>query len=124
MVAPGSRAMGLSGECAKNNELIPARTLSPAAENDAATVVLDRTGEDLRRGGAGPVDEHRQGAAPDLLDPAATDQLHPAMAVADLHDRTGAGEEAGEIARLVQGSPAVAAQVDDQAVDPLDLEFG
>src|SRR5690606_501956 len=93
------------------------------ADDQASTVVLDRAGEDLRCRGGVTIHHDRQG--PRVADRRVgvdVDADAPG-AVANLDDGAAVDEESGQGDRLGQRSAAVAAQVHDQGVDVLPLEF-
>ena len=117
VVPPGHEAaqvdQGLDGPLAEGG----------LADDDAAPVVLDGAGEDLRGRGAVPVDQHREGPLVDHLGIRVLLHLQVAVRTADLDHRAGSNEEAGQFGRLHQGAAAVAAQVDDDPVDPFGLEL-
>ena len=94
------------------------------AHDDAAVLVLDGTGEDLRRRGTILIDEHRHGALEELgmavgvvftprsLAPLCIDN-HVALAEKLVDDHHSG----------LQIAPAVVLQVDDEAVHTLALQF-
>ena len=94
------------------------------ADDEAAAVVLDRAGEDLRGRGRAAVDQHRQRALPrDARVVVAVDH-HPATGFAHLHHRAAVDEQAGELDRLVQRAAAVVAQVQHHAIDLVGAQPG
>ena len=93
------------------------------ADDDGASVVLQGAGDDLGGGGADAVDQHDHGLR-ERDGGIVVVEGDRAARLADLDDRTGFEEEAGEVDGLGEGSAAVAAQVEDEALDVLGVEFG
>ena len=94
-----------------------------AADHHAQAVVLDGAGENLRGGGRVAVHDHSQRAVPQGAVVGILVDVRPAVEIGDLHDRPGFHEQAGEFHRFLQRAAAVVAQIDDQAVHALGLEF-
>src|SRR6056297_912899 len=92
-------------------------------EDDAATVVLYGRGEDLRRRSARAVDQHRQRTVPGHARFPVGFDRDPAVGVAHLDYRPGIDEQSGHGGRLDQRTAAVAAQVNDDALDAVGAQF-
>src|SRR5690606_17889584 len=94
------------------------------ADHDAAAVVLDGGGENLRRAGAVAVHQHDEGAVvDDLVRARIVEDLHAAARLLELHDRSVLDEEAAELLRLREVTAAVGAQIHDEADNALGLEL-
>ena len=85
---------------------------------------MRRRHDAARRGrGAVAVDQHRQWSRIDLFGIRVTLDLDLAGRIADLDHRALFDEQPGQFGRLRQGTTAVAAQIDDDPVDPRGLEL-
>ena len=89
------------------------------ADHQAATVVLDRAGEDFRCRSRTAIGQHRQRAVPGHAGVVVAVDADAAAGFAHLHHRALVDEQAGEFDRFVQRTAAVVAQVHDHAVDVL-----
>ncbi|VTQ27132.1 Uncharacterised protein [Pseudomonas aeruginosa] len=87
-------------------------------------VVLHGAGEDLRGGGRETVDQYRQRAGIEGLAFVVVEHVDAAVAVAHQYGRALVDEQAGQLGGLLQGAAAVVAQVEDDAVDLVLLQFG
>ena len=94
------------------------------ANDQAATVILDRGGEDLGCRRRVPVDHHRERTVPRDARIGVALDLHLAPCVALLDDRAGFDEETGKLDRLGQRAATVVAQIDDDAIDLLLAKVG
>ena len=88
------------------------------ADDQAAAVVLDHAGEDLRGAGAQLVDQDDERAVPGGPLVVVVEVLD-AEGFLDLDDRALVDEQAGEGDRLLEQAAAVAAEVDHHGVDAL-----
>ena len=84
------------------------------AEHDAAVIVLDRAGEDLRGGGAEAVHEHGERAVVGDAGLRVIEHFEAAGGVLELHDRAAIDEQAGEGGRFGQIAAAVVTQVEHE----------
>src|SRR5690606_8074996 len=93
------------------------------AHHQAAPVVLDGAGKDLRCRGAQAVDQHHQRPVVHRRLAGAVLAGNHLVGVADLYHRARVDEQVGEGGGFMEGPAAVVAQVDDDAVDILRPEF-
>ena len=115
---------GLAAPALQRDQVLH-RALAEAAlaDHHAAAVVLDGAGEDLRSRGAETVDEHDQRTIVDGAFYDVVEDLFRAVGELDLHHRPLVDEQSRERLGFRQETAAVAAQVDDETVDLLDLEL-
>ena len=94
-----------------------------AAGDDAAAVVLNGAGEDLRRGRRQPVHHHGQRAIPIHIRVRICLNVRVAPLHPHLHHRARLDEEPSEPLRLLQRAAAVVAQIHHDALDPFRLQL-
>ena len=93
------------------------------ADDQAAAVIADHAGEDLRRAGAELVDQDDERAIPRCPFVVVVEMLD-AEDFLDLDDRSGVDEETGERLGLVEQAAAVPPEIEDDRVDVRGLELG
>ena len=118
-------ARALVGRPAVEVEQVLHRALAEGrlADDQAAAVVLDGTGHDLRSRGRGAIHQHRQRPVPGDAGLAVGLHVDAAARLAHLHHRAGVDEQAGQFDRLVERAAAVVAQVQHHAVEVLAAEL-
>src|SRR5690554_2031180 len=93
-----------------------------AAEYQAATVILNGTGEDFRSRSGEPVDQYGQRAIVEGADFGIAKQADTATGVAYLYGGPTVDEQAEQGVGFLQGAATVVAQIEYQTVDTLLLE--
>ena len=93
------------------------------ADDDGAAVILERTGEDLRGGGAEAGRQHGERSIVGDRGICLAVDGGAAERILDLHDRALPDEEAGEFDGFGEQAATVAAQVDDERLDAFLLQF-
>ena len=84
--------------------------------NHGAAVILKGRGQNFRGGCAEFINEHHNGAIEEFLAVVSGFDIHVAAGVLDLHHGAVSGKEARHQAHFLQGTAAVAAQVNYQAI--------
>src|SRR5690348_10705272 len=92
-------------------------------EHDAAFVVLNRAGEDLRCRRAEAIHQHRERTIVLSARLWILEHFEPARRVLQLHDRSLVDEETRERGRFRQITAAVVAQIEHESVDLLRLQL-
>ena len=93
------------------------------ANDEAASVILNRRRENLRSRRAVPVDQHHQRPAVEHRVILVLQHHLAAHRVADLHDRPHAGKKTGNVDRLFERSASIFAKIDDDALHLLLVEL-
>src|SRR5690554_4094196 len=88
-------------------------------DHQAAAVVLNGPGKNLRSGSAHPVHQHHHGAIPGDAGILISQHLNPVVRTADLNRGSTVDKQSYQVVGLVKGTATVIAQVDNQTVDVL-----
>ena len=94
-----------------------------AADHQAATVILDRAGEDLRGGSGKPVDQHRQRTFVGHPGVGIAVEIDASAGIADLYGGAPVDEQADHRVGFLERAAAVIAQIEHDAFDVLRLEL-